>query len=309
MANKKPSTGSLELRVTINQATGLPVADSNGKSDPYAIFKIAKYSEKTKTISKTLNPVWNHDLSVYLDPKPSRKTEPQEDIAFIEVYDSDMFSRDDLLGTTSFNIALLHPNTPKAEWYNLNKPNGSPAGRIQVTLTAVNWGTKEAPKPTPLPAGPAYGSQMPPQGGNPYPNPQAYGSQMPPQGAYGSQMPPQGGYPPQGAYGSQMPPQGAYPPQGYGSQMPPQGMAPFGAWGAPQGGYNPYPPQQGGYNPYPPQQGGYNPYPPQQGGYSPYPPQQGGYPPQQQSPYGAQSGYPPAQNAMGSQYPPGQGPK
>ena len=45
--------------IHLKGAKGLPAADSNGLSDPYAVLKLGKESKKSMIQYDTLNPMWN----------------------------------------------------------------------------------------------------------------------------------------------------------------------------------------------------------------------------------------------------------
>ena len=44
--------------VTLEKARGLPAADSNGLSDPYAVLKLNGLKRRSRVLQGTLNPVW-----------------------------------------------------------------------------------------------------------------------------------------------------------------------------------------------------------------------------------------------------------
>ena len=44
--------------VTLERARGLPAADSNGLSDPYAVLKLNGLKRRSRVLQGTLNPVW-----------------------------------------------------------------------------------------------------------------------------------------------------------------------------------------------------------------------------------------------------------
>lgn len=83
------------LHVTLLGATALPAADfgfAGGSSDPYVVVKIGSKSWQSLRRMKTLNPKWGRahamDFLVY----------HMEQKLFVDVYDSDLLSKDDLLG-------------------------------------------------------------------------------------------------------------------------------------------------------------------------------------------------------------------
>lgn len=52
------------LKVTLRYAKNLMSADSNGLSDPYVIVSSGGAKKTSKTIKKTLNPVWNEEMDL-----------------------------------------------------------------------------------------------------------------------------------------------------------------------------------------------------------------------------------------------------
>jgi hypothetical protein len=91
------------LRVDVLDATDLPAADSNGKSDPYCKFELnGQEVFKTKTQKKTLNPQWNEFFEV---PVPSRTAAKFS----CKVYDYDFADKPDFLGGAHINLEQLDP--------------------------------------------------------------------------------------------------------------------------------------------------------------------------------------------------------
>eukprot|EP01156_Anaeramoeba_ignava_P002757 Anaeramoba_ignava/a219449_53.p1 GENE.a219449_53~~a219449_53.p1 ORF type:complete len:533 (+),score=174.37 a219449_53:6-1604(+) len=97
--------------ITVIEAKNLLSADSNGKSDPYCKVFYGKKKQKTKTIKKTLDPVWNEKLKF-------EKMKLDSDLEF-EVYDWDRFGGDDPLGKTKISVRELvesNTNQPTIEY-------------------------------------------------------------------------------------------------------------------------------------------------------------------------------------------------
>eukprot|EP01135_Chromosphaera_perkinsii_P009918 Nk52_evm11s1967 gene=Nk52_evmTU11s1967 len=91
------------LRVEIVDASNLPAMDSNGFSDPFCrISGPNNFSKKTKTVFKTLNPVWNEVFSI----SPISRN---DDIR-IAVFDYDKFSEDDFIGYIDYPLYDLKDN-------------------------------------------------------------------------------------------------------------------------------------------------------------------------------------------------------
>ena len=48
---------------TVKKATDLAAADRNGLSDPYVLLSLNGEKHKTRTVLKSLNPVWDEAFS------------------------------------------------------------------------------------------------------------------------------------------------------------------------------------------------------------------------------------------------------
>lgn len=91
------------LRVDVLDATELPSADSNGKSDPFCKFELnGQEVFKTKTQKKTLHPAWNEFFEV---PIPSRIAAKFR----VNVMDWDFADKPDYLGGADINLGTLEP--------------------------------------------------------------------------------------------------------------------------------------------------------------------------------------------------------
>lgn len=91
------------LRVDVLDATELPSADSNGKSDPFCKFELnGQEVFKTKTQKKTLHPAWNEFFEV---PIPSRIAAKFR----VNVMDWDFADKPDYLGGADINLDTLEP--------------------------------------------------------------------------------------------------------------------------------------------------------------------------------------------------------
>lgn len=99
-----------KLQVKINKGVNLPIADSNGKSDPYCRFYIGNDDKrpvyKTEIIKKNLNPVWNESFEVEVKTRIDAKFR-------VEVYDYDRGVGDDRLGEAIIDLEPLEPFQPK----------------------------------------------------------------------------------------------------------------------------------------------------------------------------------------------------
>ena len=91
------------LRVDVLDATDLPAADRNGKSDPYCKFMLnGKEVFKTKVQEKTLHPAWNEFFEVSVRSRTAANFS-------VDVYDWDRAASDDFLGRAAINLDILEP--------------------------------------------------------------------------------------------------------------------------------------------------------------------------------------------------------
>lgn len=104
-----------------------------GKSDPYCKMEVpGQEDRKTPTISKNLNPVWNHEmrpLVVFSDGNGSVE---------LTVWDHDTVGRDDLIGIAVLPFVSVNGESPCELTLPLETQAGDRAGKI-IVRTGVRW--------------------------------------------------------------------------------------------------------------------------------------------------------------------------
>ncbi|KAJ5481082.1 hypothetical protein N7539_006976 [Penicillium diatomitis] len=109
-----------KMQVRVIKGVNLPIADSNGKSDPYCRFYIGgddkHHIYKTEVIKKNLNPVWNEAFEAEVKSRIDSKFR-------IECWDYDRGVGDDLLGESFVDLEQLEPFQPKEVVVTLQNPS------------------------------------------------------------------------------------------------------------------------------------------------------------------------------------------
>ncbi|POR39621.1 Uncharacterized protein PYUK71.03c [Tolypocladium paradoxum] len=108
-----------KLRVDVLDATDLPSADRNGKSDPYCKFELnGEEVYKTKVQKKTLSPAWNEFFEVNVPSRTGANF-------IVNVYDYDFADKPDFLGAAKINLESLDPFKPSESRFILDGKSGS----------------------------------------------------------------------------------------------------------------------------------------------------------------------------------------
>lgn len=119
------------LTVGIIRAEGLPSADSNGKSDPFIEVFLNTDKEpftKTKTIKRTLDPVWNHEDTTEV-------TNLVDSTLKLVCYDWDMANKNDLLGVGYIKIGDYDFEEQPEIPVSLETEEGDPAGIAYINMS------------------------------------------------------------------------------------------------------------------------------------------------------------------------------
>ena len=114
------------INVGIEKACDLKKADVLGKSDPYCRVTAFGQTYTTKTIMKTLDPIWNEKTTFVFFKNPGK--------LHFEVWDWDKGTKDDSIGDVDLSLnSFFDPNSKgfngKLKLQNVKK------GEIYVTVT------------------------------------------------------------------------------------------------------------------------------------------------------------------------------
>ena len=91
------------IYIIIHRAHGLKKADNNGKSDPYITVALSKYAKpmySTRIIQKCLEPTFEETCAILITPEHIKANESLR----LQLWDSDRFSADDLLGKVEVDV-------------------------------------------------------------------------------------------------------------------------------------------------------------------------------------------------------------
>jgi Ca2+-dependent lipid-binding protein len=114
-----------ELQGEIIKAENVPAADRSGYSDPYSVVQLnGEKVFKTKTVKKTLNPVWNEQFNLEILSRTKSKL-------LLQVWDWDLGpTDDDFLGDVYVDLSQLEPLVPTTLTLPLRGESGTITARF-----------------------------------------------------------------------------------------------------------------------------------------------------------------------------------
>jgi len=138
-SNKQNESG-LKLVIRALAGHNLKSEDIGGASDPYLQVKVGKVTVASKHIEKTLNPVWNEEMTIGIYPEHTSKN------IEISVYDKDTGRSDDFLGRAFVPMAKVPANRAKHFELGLSE-QGSVTLELYVTGEGAVDGARCSPPP------------------------------------------------------------------------------------------------------------------------------------------------------------------
>jgi len=140
----KEGLGDAQISFVSLRGKNLMAADSNGFSDPYLLIihpQLLKETLKTKTVNKTLNPVWDPKTLPVLHLQANNPAFLRTQYVMFKLYDKDLTSKDDLIGFTSVPLAACVDASAKKKTatFNVNVTKGGlPFGTLSGELK-LEW--------------------------------------------------------------------------------------------------------------------------------------------------------------------------
>ncbi|KAL6759740.1 Alpha/Beta hydrolase protein [Haematococcus lacustris] len=115
------------LFVELLHASGLRAADFTGASDPYAVLSVGPSMARSRVVFQSLNPAWHQRFFLYVK-------DLQADTLKVRLYDKDLFSSDDDLGTCLLPLSSLVPDQVTEMSLPLKGPGGQGSVHLRLRL-------------------------------------------------------------------------------------------------------------------------------------------------------------------------------
>merc|ERR1712181_211740 len=113
-----------KLKLTIKQGKDLEKKDVVQKADPYVLVKFGSQESKSKKVKNTLNPVWNHEVSLNLERTSPREIE-------VQLMDWEGLGKDEPMGRAVLPLeTLVGEEYKEGVWVDLQ---GCKSGKIFIT--------------------------------------------------------------------------------------------------------------------------------------------------------------------------------
>merc|ERR1712128_59762 len=104
-----------KLKLNVRQAKELEKKDVLQKADPYVIVNFGSFSSKSKKVKNTLNPAWNHEITLDIDRLSPKQIE-------FQLFDWERFGKDEPMGIVSLPIEnAISLSQKPSSWLDLSE--------------------------------------------------------------------------------------------------------------------------------------------------------------------------------------------
>ena len=103
----------MKVNLKCVEARNIPVVDAGGKCDGYCKIEFGQQKVKTRIIDNSLTPHWRQEFFFDI-------LDIQKDFLYIQLYDHDSLSKDDLIADLDIYTQFLQPGIIIDQWYRMN---------------------------------------------------------------------------------------------------------------------------------------------------------------------------------------------
>lgn len=107
--------------------------DDNGFSDAYVRLRLAGSTQQSRVVSRSLHPKWRERFEFCF----TERRDPAHLTLNLEVWDRDMLSRDDPMGTATLDLSKLPENIVNECWVDVSLDD-KPAGALHILVTIMD---------------------------------------------------------------------------------------------------------------------------------------------------------------------------
>ena len=106
----------MKVNLKVVEAKNIPIVDIDGTCDGYCKINISQQKVQTRTIYNSLTPHWRQQFIFDIIDI--------QDNLFIQLYDYDTVTKDELVADLEIKIQLLEPGIVIDKWYQMNPKKG-----------------------------------------------------------------------------------------------------------------------------------------------------------------------------------------
>ena len=123
----------MKVHLKVLEAKDLPVIDVSGTCDAFCKIQFGKQKVQTRIIDNSLTPKWRQQFSFDI-------LDFQQDFLFIQLYDHDSVSKDDLIANLEINPQSMQPGILVDQWYTMHPviKKSTPQIRLIIHLAQEN---------------------------------------------------------------------------------------------------------------------------------------------------------------------------